>query len=133
MVQTVRDTSQRVDRTDHAHGAFVQDMRADHGGLDVGVAEKLLHRANVLAGFHQMGGEAVPKAVGREANRQPGLPYGSLHRALDALFVNVVPLTAAAGSVARRPGESFEAYHASSIGVICLMIAWKLWGVKRFF
>jgi len=51
MVQTVRDTSQRVDGTDHAHGAFVQDMRVDHGGLDVGVAEKFLHRADILAGF----------------------------------------------------------------------------------
>ena len=51
MVQTVRDTSQRVDGTDHAHGADVQDMRVDHGGLDVGVAEKFLHRADVLAGF----------------------------------------------------------------------------------
>ena len=69
MVQAVRDPSQRVDGTDHAQGAFVQDMRVDHGGLDVGLAEKFLHRADVLAGFQQMGGEAVPKAVRREANR----------------------------------------------------------------
>ena len=77
-------------------------MRVDHGGLDVGVAEKFLHRADVLAGFQQMGGEAVPKAVRREANRQPGLPYGFLHRALDALFVNVVSPDVAAARVLRE-------------------------------
>ena len=49
----VRDTSKRIDGTDHAHGAFVQDMRVDPGGLDVGVAEKFLHRADVLADFPQ--------------------------------------------------------------------------------
>ena len=114
-----------------------------------------------------MGGEAVPKAVRCEANRQPGLSYGFLYRALDALFVNVVPpdvaaarvlreivrhkdilpaplkgspvrrctpqATAAAGSAAPPPGESFEAYHPSSIGVIYVMIAWRLWAVKPFF
>jgi len=55
MAQTGRDMSQRVDGTDYAHGTFVQDMRVDHGGLDVGMAEKLLHRADVLAGFQQHG------------------------------------------------------------------------------
>jgi hypothetical protein len=41
--------------------------------------------------------------------------------------------TAAAGSATPRPGESFEAYHPSSIGVICVMIAGRLWAVKPFF
>jgi hypothetical protein len=35
-------------------------------------------------------------------------------------------------STAPRPGESFEAYHPSSIGVICVMIAWRLRAVKAF-
>ena len=55
MVQPVRDTSQRIDGTDHAHGAFVQDMRVDHGSLDVSVAEKFLHRAEILTDFPQHG------------------------------------------------------------------------------
>lgn len=33
----------------------------------------------------------------------------------------------------QRPVESFEAYHTSFIGVICVMIAWRLWAVKPFF
>jgi hypothetical protein len=41
--------------------------------------------------------------------------------------------TAAAGSAAPRPGEAFEAYHPSLIGVICVMIVSKLWAVKPFF
>ncbi len=41
--------------------------------------------------------------------------------------------TAAAGSAAPRPGESFEAYHPPSIGVICVMITLRLWAVKPVF
>jgi hypothetical protein len=36
---------QGIDGADHAQGAFVQDMGIDHGGLDVGVAKKPMHRA----------------------------------------------------------------------------------------
>lgn len=45
MVQTMNNRLQRINRAYHAHGAFVQDIRVDHGGLDIGVAEKLLHYA----------------------------------------------------------------------------------------
>ena len=49
MVQTMNNTLQRIDGAYHAHGAFIQDMRVDHGGLDIGVAEKLLHRAGCFS------------------------------------------------------------------------------------
>jgi hypothetical protein len=48
MEEKVRTLSRRLQgiyRTYHAQGAFVRDMGIDHGGLDVGVAEKFLHRA----------------------------------------------------------------------------------------
>ena len=44
-----RRDSQRVHRTDHAQRPFVENMRVDHRGLDVGVAEQRLHGADVLA------------------------------------------------------------------------------------
>ena len=83
-------------------GAFVQDMGIDHGGLDVGVAEEFLDGADVLSGLQQMGGEAVPKAVRREANRQPALPDGLLNRPLNKLFVNMVTSGMAAAGVLRE-------------------------------
>jgi hypothetical protein len=79
MVLTGNNLLERINGADHAHGAFVQDMGVNHSGLDVGVAKKFLHCADVLAGFQQMGGETVPKAVRRETNRQPALPNGLLH------------------------------------------------------
>ena len=41
--------SKRVHGTDDAHRPFVENMRVDHRGLDVGVAEQRLHGADVLA------------------------------------------------------------------------------------
>ena len=41
--------SQRVHGTDDAHRPFVENMRVDHRGLDVGVAEQRLNGADVLA------------------------------------------------------------------------------------
>jgi len=85
-----RLSSQRIDGTDHAQRPLVEHMRVDHGGLDVGVAEKFLHGADVLAGFQQMSSEAMAEAVGCEPDRQTRLPHSLLYRALDTLFVNVV-------------------------------------------
>jgi len=45
--------------------AAVEHVRVDHGGLDVGVAEQLLHSADVVARLKQMGGEGVaPMSLG---------------------------------------------------------------------
>ena len=37
--------SQRVHRTDHAQRPFVENMRVDHRGLDVGMGQERLHGA----------------------------------------------------------------------------------------
>ena len=39
---------------------FVKDMRVDHRGADVFVAEQLLDGPDVVTGFEQMGGEGMP-------------------------------------------------------------------------
>ena len=40
-----------------------EDVRVDHGGLDVGVAEQFLHGADVGAGLQQIRGEGVTQPV----------------------------------------------------------------------
>src|SRR6185312_4719504 len=46
--------SGRVERTDHAPAAPIEDMRVHHRGGDVAVAEQLLHRANVVTRFEEV-------------------------------------------------------------------------------
>ena len=55
--------SQQVSRAGHAKGAAIEHVRIDHGGLEIGVAQELLDRANVLAPLQQMGGKRMPQAV----------------------------------------------------------------------
>ena len=43
--------------------ATVQDMGVNHGGTDVGVSEKLLNCANIVAIFQQMGGKGMAHGV----------------------------------------------------------------------
>jgi hypothetical protein len=52
---------------DYLTEAAFRDMGVDLGGGDVGVAEKLLHRAQVSAAFEEVGGEGVAKDVGTDA------------------------------------------------------------------
>jgi len=49
-----------VERTAHGLRALAHDVRVDHGGLEIRVAEQLLDRADVVTILEQMRGEAVP-------------------------------------------------------------------------
>ena len=51
-------------------------MRVDHRRRHVRVAEQLLHRADVVAGFQQVRREAVPQRVAAEGPRYPGAAPG---------------------------------------------------------
>ena len=79
-----------------------------------------------------------PCACGPDAWRRTGVPtphsagWSSPAPRLLAARRCTPQATAAVGSAAPPPGESFEAYHPSSIGVICVMIAWRLRAVKPF-
>ena len=60
-------------------------MGVDHRRAHVGVAQQLLHRADVIAAFQKVRGEGVPKGVGRcrlddtgIANRLPDGPLDDL-------------------------------------------------------
>ena len=46
-----------------AGGASVEDVGVDHGGRHVAVPEQLLDGADVVAGFEEVGGEAVAQGV----------------------------------------------------------------------
>jgi hypothetical protein len=78
-------------------------------------------------------------AFGPDALRRTGVPtrrsagWSSPGPRLPAGSRCTLLATAAGDSAAPRPGESFEAYHPSSIGVICVMIPWRLLAVKPFF
>ena len=51
------------------------------------MAEQLLHGADVVAIFEQMGGEGVPKCVAGGPPGDADLVYGSMNRSLQSLFV----------------------------------------------
>ena len=41
----------------------IEDMRINHSGLDIFVAEEFLNCANIIASFEQVGREGVPESV----------------------------------------------------------------------
>src|SRR3990172_2689135 len=57
----------RVQRAADGHSTSVEDVEVDHRGLDVLVAEQLLHRADDVAVLELMDGEAVAQGVRRDA------------------------------------------------------------------
>ena len=61
------------------HRALSQDMRIDHGRAYIRLTEELLHGADVIAIFKQVGGEAVPKCVAASRLRYRCLENGDLH------------------------------------------------------
>src|SRR5256885_14183490 len=64
--------------------ATVENVGIDHGGADVVMAEELLHRPDVIAGFKEMGSERMPERVTRgplgDSGPQHGVPHGALNR-----------------------------------------------------
>ena len=52
-----------VERTANAKPAAVQDVQIPHGRAHVTMAEQLLHRANVLTVFKQVGRERVAQRI----------------------------------------------------------------------
>jgi hypothetical protein len=55
--------SQRIRRTPHPFRTEPQDVRVDHGGRHIAVAEKLLDGTDVLASLQEVRGEGVAEGV----------------------------------------------------------------------
>jgi hypothetical protein len=61
------DLSQGVMLLDKAPQSLLDDMGVDLGGRDVGVAEELLHRAQIRAVLQEMAGEGMTEHMRRHA------------------------------------------------------------------
>ena len=53
----------RIHWADDAHRPLVENMRVDHGRLDVGMSKQGLYSTDVLSRLQQVCREAVPEAV----------------------------------------------------------------------
>lgn len=80
----------RVQRAADGQAAAVEDVRIDHGGLHVAMAEQVLHCANVVAVFQQVGGEGVAQGVGGDVLGQVGEIGGPLDGLAQTAGRNVV-------------------------------------------
>jgi len=75
----------------HRELRAIQHVGVDHRRRDIAVAEQFLHRADVRAGFEQVGGEAVPQRVATDGFRDVRLACGISYGPLQSSFVDVVP------------------------------------------
>ena len=68
----------------------IEDMGVNHRGLDVAMARKFLHRADVIAAFEQMSRERVPERVAGGPLRQTRPRNRLPHCVLDERLVRVM-------------------------------------------
>src|SRR5690606_25519091 len=68
----------------------------------VAMAQKPLHRANVIPIFEQMGGEAVPQRMACSGFSDTGDSHGLLDRPLNHRFMQVMPTSNAGARINRR-------------------------------
>jgi hypothetical protein len=94
-----------IERTADAQSSAVEDVGIDHGGIDVGMAEKFLDGADIVTGFQQMGGEGMAQGVAADGFLDASLAGGATDLLLQAGFVHVV---AAEDAAARIPRQSIR-------------------------
>ena len=96
--------SERIGRAPHAASAgAVENVRVDHGRLDVRVTQELLDRPNIIAIFDQVGRERVPKCMTACGFLDSGVTHGLLDGSLNGRLVQMVaPLDTCSGVVAAR-------------------------------
>src|SRR6267154_3271253 len=82
----------RVHRTWDPASTTVQHMGVDHCGPHIFMTEQFLNRANVVAAFKQMGGEAMPESVAACVFGNTRFADGILHSFLNRTFRQVVLL-----------------------------------------
>ena len=69
--------SRFIKRTAHGKSAAIEDVRVDHGGFHILVAEEFLHGADIVAVLKQVGGERVAEDVGRDVLLDTGAASGA--------------------------------------------------------
>jgi len=91
-----------IQRAAHSFGATIEDVSINLCRFNVLVAEEFLHSADIVAGFQEMGGEAVAEGVGcGRFGDAAGLDRG----ADSALQIGVVGVVAAGNAAARIDAE----------------------------
>ena len=79
-----------IQRAAHGLAAALKDVRVDHGGLDVFVAQPLLDGADIVVILQQVRGEAMPEGVARHALFKAGGTGGGADGFLLAALVQVM-------------------------------------------
>jgi len=92
-----------IQRAADGETALIKNMRIDHGRLDIGVPQKLLHGTNVVTGLEQMGGKAVAEGVWANAFGDTGQLASFVDGFLDTVFVQVMALSRAAARINGKP------------------------------
>lgn len=80
-----------IEWTTQRRGAAAEHVGIELGGRHVLRSEQFLHGADVVPGFQQARGKAVPKRVAAGRLFQSGLPTSRLDGTLQPLLVHVLP------------------------------------------
>lgn len=81
---------ERIQGAADSPAAHPEHVRVDHGRGDIGMAEQLLHCADVTPALQQVRREAVPQRVRRGGLGDAGTPHGPLEGPLEGFIVEMV-------------------------------------------
>ncbi len=74
-----------------AQGTAIEDVRVDHRGTDIRVAEQFLNRSNVVSRLEQMRRKGMTKRVATDPFCDSGSAHRGRDRALHDGFVQMIP------------------------------------------
>ena len=80
----------RVSRALHTLAASIEHMSINHSGRHILVAQKLLHRTDIIAGFEQMRRKTVTKRMAATGFRNPTVANGVFNGTLKHAFGNMM-------------------------------------------
>ncbi len=80
-----------VQRVSYSQPGLVHDVGIDLGRGYIGMAQEVLHRADVGTPFEQVGGEGMPEGMGRHPFVEPGTEDRIVDGVLESRVQQVVP------------------------------------------
>ena len=86
----MRSAVSKIQRAGYADARTVEHMRIDHGGRHIRMPQKLLYCANVMIGFQQVCGKAVPEGMAADALGDARASGCIFHGSLQTAFMHVV-------------------------------------------
>ena len=70
--------TQRIQRTIHSRGPFIQNVSINHGGLNTGMIEQFLNGSYIIAIFQKMSCKTVSECMNTAVFGYFGIADGSL-------------------------------------------------------